>query len=141
MSIHPLPEDVRAQIRSSVEITSLLDVAEGLLRNALDAGADSVSITLDFAKGFCAVQDDGSGIASSEFSEGGNLARMHCEGPPTIRLPATSSQNQSLGNPSSNPSFTFGQVLTAQVPRSSDPAAMEAMDASSPASLPYRCSR
>ena len=79
MSIRALPEDVCAQIRSSVEITSLLDVAEGLLTNALDAGADSVSIAVDFAKGFCAVQDNGSGIPSSEFSAGGKLARVHCE--------------------------------------------------------------
>ena len=85
MSIRPLPEDVRAQIRSSVEITSLLDVVDGLLRNALDAGANSVSINVDFAKGFCAVKDDGSGIPSSEFSLHASLTRIHCEFRPSIR--------------------------------------------------------
>lgn len=86
MSIRPLPEEVRAQVKSSVEISSLLDVVEGLLRNALDAGANSISINVDFAKGFCTVDDDGSGIPSAEFSQGGNLARIHCKCSP-IRLP------------------------------------------------------
>ena len=79
MSILPLPSHVRAQIRSSVEINSLADVVEGLLKNALDSGAKNLSIAVDFAKGFCSIQDDGAGIQSTDFSSDGHLARAHCE--------------------------------------------------------------
>lgn len=78
MSIRLLSEDVRAQIKSSVQVTSIGDVIEELYRNGVDAGASSVNIVVDFAKGFCSVEDDGSGIASREFQEGGHLAQVHC---------------------------------------------------------------
>ncbi len=98
MSISPLPEDVRAQIKSSVEITSLLDVVDGLLRNALDAGAGSVSITVDFARGFCAVEDNGTGIPSFEFSQRGHLAQIHCESSLNRHLkPSIRITNSALG--------------------------------------------
>jgi DNA mismatch repair protein MLH3 len=79
MSILPLPHDVRTQVKSSVEITSLTDVVEELFKNALDADACNVHVTIDFGKGFCTVKDDGTGIPSSEFSSSGNLARLHRE--------------------------------------------------------------
>lgn len=76
--IAPLSESVRSQITSSVEITSLVDAVEQLLRNALDADASNVRIEVDFKKGFCAVIDNGCGIPAEEFGEDGNLARPHC---------------------------------------------------------------
>ena len=79
MSILPLPENVRAQIKSSIDITSLSDAVEELFKNALDAGASKVTISVDFAKGFCSVKDDGTGIPSSEFGPKGHLARVYCE--------------------------------------------------------------
>lgn len=79
MSIRPLSEEVKAQIKSSVQITSLADAVEGLVTNALDSDAAKVTISIDFAKGFCAVEDDGSGIPSAEFLNDGRLAQLHCE--------------------------------------------------------------
>ncbi len=79
MSILPLPDTVREQIKSSIQIITLNDVVEELLKNALDANAATVEIEVDFAKGFCSVKDDGVGIPALEFSHDGNLARPNCE--------------------------------------------------------------
>lgn len=76
--ITPLSDTVRAQIRSSVEITALGDAVEQLLCNALDADATNVRIEVDFKKGFCSVVDNGCGIPAQEFGEDGNLARPYC---------------------------------------------------------------
>jgi DNA mismatch repair protein MLH3 len=77
MSIRPLPPDVAEKIRSCILITTLNDVVCGLLKNSLDAGATRVNITLDYSKGNCEVDDDGSGILPVEFSEAGGLAKHH----------------------------------------------------------------
>lgn len=79
MSISPLSENARAQIKSSVEVTSLSDAVVGLFKNCLDAGASSITITLDFGKGFCSVVDDGVGISASEFARDGRLGQLHCK--------------------------------------------------------------
>ena len=76
--ISPLPNDVRAQLSSSCEITSAEHVIEGLVRNALDADARSIIIEADFAKGYISVCDDGTGIKETDFSEIGHLAKLHC---------------------------------------------------------------
>jgi DNA mismatch repair protein MLH3 len=78
MSISRLPEHVRAQIRSSVEITRLSDVVIELLKNCLDAEAASITITFDFARGFCSINDNGHGIPASEFHHDGKLGQLHC---------------------------------------------------------------
>lgn len=79
MSIQQLPEDVIAQIKSSTTITSLNGVVCGLLRNSLDAGATKITISVDYTRGNCSVEDDGSGILPSEFTSGGGLGRLHCK--------------------------------------------------------------
>jgi DNA mismatch repair protein MLH3 len=78
-TIHPLPAEVVAQIKSSVAITSLSDVVLGLLGNSLDAGALRVEISVDFGRGGCTVEDDGAGIPPTEFREDGGLGRLHCQ--------------------------------------------------------------
>jgi len=83
MSLHTpritlLPEDVQAQIKSSLQITTINEVVEELVKNALDALASTVRIEVDFAKGFCSVLDDGVGIPSMEFLQSGRLAQLHC---------------------------------------------------------------
>jgi DNA mismatch repair protein MLH3 len=78
MSITRLPEHVRAQIRSSVEITHLSDVIIQLFKNCLDAEATSITISIDFALGFCTINDNGNGIPSSEFNHDGKLGQLHC---------------------------------------------------------------
>jgi hypothetical protein len=78
MSIQPLPDHVVAQIKSSATITSLNSVACGLARNSLDAGATKITISLDYARGNCTVEDNGSGIAPLEFTPDGGLGKPHC---------------------------------------------------------------
>ncbi|KAI0809498.1 hypothetical protein GGR55DRAFT_650173 [Xylaria sp. FL0064] len=77
MSIQPLPKDVVAQIKSSTTITSLNGVICGLLRNSLDSGASKVTITVDYVRGNCCVEDDGLGILPAEFLPSGGLGRLH----------------------------------------------------------------
>lgn len=77
MSIQPLPDHVAAQIRSSATVTSLNAVACGLLKNSLDANATKITISLDYARGNCTVEDNGSGIAPIEFAAGGGLGKPH----------------------------------------------------------------
>jgi DNA mismatch repair protein MLH3 len=72
-------EDI-AQIRSSIQITTLRDVVLGLLCNALDAGSHSVRINVQFSRGSCTVEDDGIGIPPSEFLEDGGLLKAYREG-------------------------------------------------------------
>jgi DNA mismatch repair protein MLH3 len=77
-AIRPLSPESQAQIRSSVVITSLNDVIIGLLENALDAGATSVNIRLDYVKGYCSIIDNGAGISAAEFAAEGRLGSLHC---------------------------------------------------------------
>ncbi|KAL1612495.1 DNA mismatch repair protein [Paraconiothyrium brasiliense] len=77
-AILPLPEEVVAQIKSSTAIVSLSGVVLELLRNALDAKASKVEVTVDFVRGGCLVEDNGLGIAPSEFREEGGLGKLYC---------------------------------------------------------------
>ena len=76
--ILPLPVEVVAQIRSSSAITSIPSVILNLLRNSIDAGACKVTVSVDFRRGSCVVEDDGLGISPNEFGEEGGLGRMYC---------------------------------------------------------------
>lgn len=77
MSIRPLPPEVAAQITSTTTITSLDGVVCELIKNALDAQAEKISVTVDFSRGSCTVEDDGAGILPLEFEESGGLGKMH----------------------------------------------------------------
>ncbi|KAF3765416.1 hypothetical protein M406DRAFT_236222, partial [Cryphonectria parasitica EP155] len=77
MSIKPLPGDVVAQIRSSVVIASLNGVVTGLIKNSLDAEATRINVTIDYTRGNCSVEDNGTGIPPSEFQETGGLGQIH----------------------------------------------------------------
>jgi len=77
MSIRPLPDEVAAQIKSSTTIVSLTGVVLELLKNSLDAKASKVTVTVDFARGSCTVEDDGLGILPAEFSEQGGLGKLY----------------------------------------------------------------
>ncbi|OAA57645.1 vacuolar protein sorting protein [Niveomyces insectorum RCEF 264] len=78
MSIQRLPGDVAVQLKSTVTVTSLNGTACGLLRNALDAGATRITISVDYARGGCVVEDNGVGIAAAEFLPSGGLGKLHC---------------------------------------------------------------
>lgn len=79
MSIQPLPADVIAQIKSSTTITSLSGAVCGLFKNSLDSGATKVTISIDYVRGSCSVEDDGLGILPAEFKPGGGLPKLHCK--------------------------------------------------------------
>ncbi|KAG7004719.1 hypothetical protein G7Y79_00024g056690 [Physcia stellaris] len=76
-SIRPLPPDVAKQIQSSTALPSLNCVIVGLVKNSLDAGARRLDVEVDYGRGSCNVEDDGSGIPPSEFLEDGNLAKTY----------------------------------------------------------------
>jgi DNA mismatch repair protein MLH3 len=75
--ILPLSEDAISRINSSKQITSLSGVILALLENALDADATKIDISVNFGRGSCIVEDNGTGISSLEFSEDGGLGKTH----------------------------------------------------------------
>ncbi|KAK1825525.1 DNA mismatch repair protein [Friedmanniomyces endolithicus] len=75
--ILPLPKDIASQVHSSKQITSLRGVVLALIENSLDAGAGKVDVTVDFRRGGCTIEDNGSGIRPHEFGEDGGLGRMY----------------------------------------------------------------
>ncbi|KAL2755331.1 hypothetical protein ACRALDRAFT_1094232, partial [Sodiomyces alcalophilus JCM 7366] len=83
--ILPLPDDVVRQIKSSVVITSLNDAVLGLIKNALDASATKINVSVEYARGNCSAEDDGLGIPPDEFRESGGLGKYHY----TSRYPPT----------------------------------------------------
>lgn len=90
-SILLLSAEVVAQIKSSTKITSLTDVVLELVKNSLDASASRIEVVVDLGRGGCSVEDDGLGIAPSEFREDGRLCKPYCRTPELLRrvtLPA-----------------------------------------------------
>lgn len=85
-SIFPLPAEAIAQLTSSSKINSLKDVILGLLRNALDAKATIIDVTVDYRRGGCSIEDNGLGILPAEFHATGGLGKKHRTSalPPTI---------------------------------------------------------
>ncbi|KAF4470231.1 DNA mismatch repair MLH3 [Fusarium albosuccineum] len=77
MTIRQLPQDVVDKIKSSINVTSLNNVAGGLLANSLDADASKVNISIDYSRGNCTVEDNGSGIPPEEFRDTGGLGKLH----------------------------------------------------------------
>jgi len=76
-AIQPLPADVAAKIKSSISVTHLNGVVVELVKNALDADAHTIHITIDYRRGGCVVEDDGHGIPPAEFGQGGGLGKPH----------------------------------------------------------------
>lgn len=79
MSIRPLPQDAVDKIKSASAISSLNQVACGLLKNSLDARSSKVNLHLDYLLGNCVVEDNGDGIEPFEFLEDGGLLKLHRE--------------------------------------------------------------
>ncbi|KAJ5747840.1 uncharacterized protein N7511_009536 [Penicillium nucicola] len=75
--IQALPPDVIAKINSSTSISDLNGVIVDLVKNSLDANAQTISVTVDFKRGGCIVEDDGDGIPPAEFEETGGLGKAH----------------------------------------------------------------
>ncbi|KAF5719831.1 DNA mismatch repair MLH3 [Fusarium globosum] len=94
MIIRQLPQDVVDKIKSSVNITSLNGVVCGLSTNSLDAGASKINISIDYSRGNCTVEDNGSGIPPEEFKDGGGLGKLHH----TSKFPSRSSVHGKHGD-------------------------------------------
>ncbi|KAA8649178.1 hypothetical protein EYZ11_007431 [Aspergillus tanneri] len=75
--IEPLPSEVVEKLKSSTSITHLNDVIVELVKNALDANANTVYVTADFKRGGCIVDDDGDGIPPTEFESNGGLGKSY----------------------------------------------------------------
>lgn len=75
--IRQLPPDVIAKIKSSTSITHLNGVIVDLVKNSLDANAQTVLVSVDFKRGSCIVEDDGEGIRPVEFESTGGLGKAH----------------------------------------------------------------
>ena len=60
--IAPLPQRTRSILRSTVILTSLVQVVSELIQNSLDANARSIQVGIDCDDWFCWVQDDGVGF-------------------------------------------------------------------------------
>jgi DNA mismatch repair protein MLH3 len=75
--IQPLPSEVVAKIKSSTSITHLNGVIAELVKNSLDANAQSIFVTVDYRRGGCVVEDDGDGILPAEFAPDGGLGKIH----------------------------------------------------------------
>ena len=60
--ITPLPPRTRSILRSTVILTSLVQVVSELIQNSLDANARSIQIGIDCDDWSCWVQDDGTGF-------------------------------------------------------------------------------
>lgn len=73
--IHLLDGISQNKIKYSVQIRSLNDTVLELVKNALDAHAENIKITLNYAHGFCSILDNGSGIPTSEFEPDGGLGK------------------------------------------------------------------
>lgn len=94
--IEPLPPEVVAKLKSSTLITHLNAVVVELVKNALDANAHTIYVTVDFKRGGCVIDDDGDGIPPTEFESNGGLGRPYrmcdttlaCQIPGQIRLSA-----------------------------------------------------
>ena len=78
-SIERLPVQAQLLLKSSVALNSLDDAIVGLIKNSLDSKAQTIHVEVDFSKGCCCVEDDGSGIPAREFEESGRLGLMYCE--------------------------------------------------------------
>ncbi|CAG7927279.1 unnamed protein product [Penicillium olsonii] len=76
-SIQALPSDVIAKLKSSTAILDLSGVILELVKNALDGGAHTIFVTVDFQRGGCIVEDDGNGIPPNEFETTGGLGKPH----------------------------------------------------------------
>jgi hypothetical protein len=87
--ILPLPQEVVAQIKSSTAIVSLHDVVLELIKNALDAKATRIEAMVDFTRGACSVEDDGLGIAPTDFRADGGLGKLYCSSPNLYNIAAT----------------------------------------------------
>ncbi|PLB54374.1 hypothetical protein P170DRAFT_505143 [Aspergillus steynii IBT 23096] len=75
--IELLPSEVVAKLKSSTIITHLNGVVVELVKNALDANAHVVYVTVDFQRGGCVIDDDGYGILPAEFESDSGLGKPY----------------------------------------------------------------
>ncbi|KXT18241.1 hypothetical protein AC579_2877 [Pseudocercospora musae] len=95
--ILPLSAHAISQIHSSKHVTSLAHVVLSLLENSLDAGANRIDVSVDWRRGGCTVDDNGVGIATSEFEPNGGLGKLYCTSKHRGSLPTIYATHGSTG--------------------------------------------
>jgi DNA mismatch repair protein MLH3 len=73
--IAPLPDQTRSFLRSTVILSSLVQVVSELIQNSLDANARNLDISTDCDEWSCCVQDDGDGISKDNLDIIANSSR------------------------------------------------------------------
>ncbi|KAL7276305.1 DNA mismatch repair protein [Rhizina undulata] len=72
-SIKPLPDSVKARLRSTLNITSLSDAISELIQNSLDAEANNIKVQVNLSRNSCVVEDDGVGIVPRDLERIGEM--------------------------------------------------------------------
>jgi Histidine kinase-, DNA gyrase B-, and HSP90-like ATPase len=65
-AIAPLPLHTRSILRSTIILTSLVQLVSELIQNSLDANARSIDVGIDCDEWSCVVQDDGDGMSKND---------------------------------------------------------------------------
>ena len=68
MALKPLAPEVRACLRSSIAITSMVQCVDELVLNSLDAASTCIAVRLDLTCGRIQVVDNGIGISHQELA-------------------------------------------------------------------------
>lgn len=74
--IAPLPQRTRSILRSTVILTSLVQVVSELIQNSLDANAQSIQVGIDCDDWSCWIQDDGTGFTIDNLELLANNCKM-----------------------------------------------------------------
>ncbi|KAI9145292.1 histidine kinase-like ATPase, partial [Paraphysoderma sedebokerense] len=72
MPIHPLPQDVRTKLRSTISISSFSQCILELIENSIDAHSSNVEVNVDVQNYFIEISDDGWGIEPEDLEYIGN---------------------------------------------------------------------
>ena len=74
--IAPLPQRTRSILRSTVILSSLVQVVSELIQNSLDANARSIQVAIDCDEWSCWVQDDGIGFTIDDLESLANNCKV-----------------------------------------------------------------
>ena len=73
--IAPLPPRTRSFLRSTVILSSLVQVVSELIQNSLDASARTIQVAIDCDEWSCWVQDDGTGFTIDDLESLANNSK------------------------------------------------------------------
>jgi len=85
--IAPLPPRTRSFLRSTVILSSLVQVVSELIQNSLDASSRSIQIGIDCDEWSCWVQDDGTGFTIDDLESLANNCKADSMRYSTSKVP------------------------------------------------------